>query len=170
MKLLRQRRLGSKGQSMVELGLLLPFILILVGSVVDFGLAIFAGQVAEFASREGARLGSTLPPEDPEAAVKIYPAGELGSCTVDSCADAASQILQTAGSRVPGVGLFEGFLVTAVEGDVGGQEAVTVTVSGSYQWAFLWMINIATFPLLGDAGFPSSLEITRSTSARWEWQ
>ncbi|MGH7802976.1 MAG: TadE/TadG family type IV pilus assembly protein [Candidatus Binatia bacterium] len=161
---------NSRGQSMVELGLMLPFILVLVGSVVDFGLAIFIGQVAEFASRDAARLGATLPPEDPDATVKVYPSDELGSCAASSCAGSGSQILEVAGSRIPGVGLFDAFNVTAVEGDVGGEESVTVTVSGTYQWAFLWMVRVVTFPLLGDAGFPENLTIARSTSARWEWQ
>ena len=170
MKNLAKRSLGSRGQSMVELGLLLPFILVLVGSVVDFGLAIFVGQVAEFASRDAARHGATLPPDDPDAVTKLYPSDALGSCPVESCSSAASDILQTAAARIPAIGLFDGFTVTAAEGDVGGQETVTVTVSGTYNWAFLWMMNIATFPLLGQGGFPANLEIARSTSARWEWQ
>ena len=155
---------------MVELGLLLPFILVLVGSVIDFGLAIFVGQVAEFASRDAARFGATLQPEDPAAPVKVYPSEELGSCDVASCTGAGSQILQAAGERIPAVSLFDGFTVTATEGDVAGQESVTVTVSGTYDWAFLWMIRVATFGLLGFTDFPANLTITRSTTARWEWQ
>lgn len=155
---------------MVELGLLLPFILVLVGAVVDFGLAIFVGQVAEFASRDAARLGATLPPEDPEAADKEYPSTELGECAVESCTGSSSQILKAAGERIPPVGLFDGFTVTAVEGEVGGQNSVTVTVSGTYNWAILWMMRVATFPLLGSTGFPENLTIARSTTARWEWQ
>jgi Flp pilus assembly protein TadG len=155
---------------MVELGLLLPFILVLVGSVVDFGIAIFAGQVAEFASRDAARLGATLPPVDPDASVKEYPSDELGDCSAADCASSASQILQAAGERIPAIGLFDGFTVSAIQGEVGGQESVTVTVSGTYSWSFLWMVRVVTFPLLGFTGFPSSLEIARSTTARWEWQ
>jgi Flp pilus assembly protein TadG len=170
MKTPAKRRLGAKGQSMVELGLLLPFILVLVGAVVDFGLAIFVGQVAEFASRDAARLGSTLPPEDPDATDKVYPSAELGECDVASCTGSSSQILQAAGQRIPAVGLFDGFSVAAVEGDVGGQESVTVTVTGTYNWAILWMMRVVTFPLLGSTGFPENLTIARSTTARWEWQ
>ena len=155
---------------MVELGLMLPFLLVLIGAVVDFGLAVFVGHVVEFASRDAARLGATLPPEDPDAPVKVYPSAELGTCTVGSCTGAGSQILQAAGERIPGVTLFDGFEVIAVEGDVGGHESVTVTIAGTYNWAFLWMMRVVTFPLLGQSGFPENLTISRSTTARWEWQ
>lgn len=162
-------RLGSAGQSMVELGLMLPFLLILVGAVVDFGLAIFAGQIAEFASRDAARFAATVAPEDPET--PEYPAAELGSCQLSGCASAASRVLQAAAARIPGVGLFESFSVTAVEEEIAGEDSVTVTVAGTYNWAFLWLIRIVPpMPLLGDAGFPQNLEIARSTTARWEWQ
>lgn len=170
MKTLRPRtRLGSAGQGMVELGLMLPFLLILIGAVVDFGIAIFAGQIAEFASRDAARFGATVAPEDPET--PEYPAVELGSCTLSGCGSSASRILQSAAARIPAIGLFESFTVTATEAEVAGEESVTVTVSGTYNWAFLWLIRIVPpMPLLGDAGFPENLEITRSTTARWEWQ
>src|SRR3989442_13814717 len=49
-----------KGQSFVELTLLLPFLLALVGGASDLGLAFFADHIAQNAAREGARRAATL--------------------------------------------------------------------------------------------------------------
>ena len=46
---------NTRGQSITEFALILPFVLVLIGGVVDFGLAFFVGYVVENAAREGAR-------------------------------------------------------------------------------------------------------------------
>lgn len=164
----RKRGLGSAGQGMVELGLMLPFLLVVIGAVVDFGLAIFAGQVAEYASRDAARFAATLPPAAPST--PVYPSEELGSCTGPvACAASAAKVLAAAGARLPQIGLFDAFSVNAAEGEIAGEDTVTVTVSGNYSWRFLWLISVP-ITILGDGGFPTSITITRSTTARWEWQ
>src|SRR5439155_5394506 len=50
----------STGQSFVELTLLLPFLLALVGGASDLGLALFADHITQNAARERARRAATL--------------------------------------------------------------------------------------------------------------
>lgn len=48
------------GQALLEMALVLPILLMLIGAGVDFGLAVYARSQVEAAVREGARLGSVL--------------------------------------------------------------------------------------------------------------
>src|SRR5262245_54882939 len=91
----------QKGQAITEFALILPFLLILVGGIVDFGLSLFVGQVIENAAREGARAGAVIPPE----ADGTFPAAENGaSCQMGSdCTGNASVILAKASSVIPQV-------------------------------------------------------------------
>lgn len=54
----RQRRRGERGQSAVELGLILPIFLVLILGVVEVNAAINSYISVVNASRDGARLGS----------------------------------------------------------------------------------------------------------------
>ena len=54
-----QRRGSERGQSSVELALLLPVILLLMFGVLEFGRVFNAWIVVTQASREGARIGAT---------------------------------------------------------------------------------------------------------------
>ncbi len=59
LKLIRRRReKGEKGQALVEFALLIPIFLILVFSIVDFGMGFYSWITVTNAAREGARLGS----------------------------------------------------------------------------------------------------------------
>ena len=48
---------GDRGAAAVELALILPVLLLLIGGVVDFGRAFFAQVVITNAAQEGARAG-----------------------------------------------------------------------------------------------------------------
>ena len=50
----------DRGQSIVELSLLLPILLVALYIPADFGLALFMAQMNQNATREGARIGSGL--------------------------------------------------------------------------------------------------------------
>lgn len=156
------------GQSMIEMALMLPLLLVLIGGIVDFGIATFIGQVAQFAARDGARLAATRPPTSFTTTTRLFPATELGSCTYP-CAGSASPVLAAASSRIPDLGLFSGYTITAAQSVISGQTAVTVTISGTYNWMVLGLLN-ASLPLFGGLSFPDNVTIARSTSARWEWQ
>lgn len=54
----KRRRFGERGQSAVELGILLPIFLILIIGVVEVNAALNSYITVVNASRDGARLGS----------------------------------------------------------------------------------------------------------------
>lgn len=151
---------NARGQSLTEFALIFPFVLVLIGGVVDFGLAFFIGHVAENAAREGAR-SAAVQPVDPAAS---------GNVAFPGCQSSSLPAIQAACKAIPDVGLFSGFTVsnTAVSG-AAPYKAVTVNVTGTYRWYLLKLIP-ASLPLLGDTGFPSGpITITRSATMRREW-
>lgn len=54
-----QQRLRESGQALVEFALVLPFILVLLFALVDFGRAYYTWLLVTNAAREGARVGAT---------------------------------------------------------------------------------------------------------------
>ncbi len=53
----RPRPWGDRGAAAVELALILPVLLLLIGGIVDFGRAFFAQIIITNAASEGARAG-----------------------------------------------------------------------------------------------------------------
>src|SRR4249920_1005534 len=82
-----------RGQSVTEFALILPFVLVLMGGVVDFGLAFFMGHVIENAAREGARM----------AAVQSTTPAIIGS---SGCPSSSPAEIAAACNVIPNVGLF----------------------------------------------------------------
>ena len=54
----KNRRDGEKGQNLVEFAMVVPIFLILVFSIVDFGMGFHAWITVTNAAREGARIGA----------------------------------------------------------------------------------------------------------------
>lgn len=54
------RRRGERGQSLVELSLILPVLLLMITALMEFGLAFNHHLTLEYATREGARAGAAL--------------------------------------------------------------------------------------------------------------
>src|SRR5688572_30187650 len=52
---------NQRGQSIVEISLITPLLLIAMYIPVDFGIAFFMGNLTQTAAREGARIASGLP-------------------------------------------------------------------------------------------------------------
>ncbi len=61
MKNIKKRFLGEKGQSLLELALILPILLMLVAGITEFGRAWMTLNVLSGAVREGARIASVTP-------------------------------------------------------------------------------------------------------------
>jgi hypothetical protein len=51
---------GQRGQGLVELGLILPIVLLVIATIAEFGLAFDDLLTVGYGSREGARVGSAL--------------------------------------------------------------------------------------------------------------
>lgn len=75
----KERRSNERGQSLVELAVSLPVILLLLLGTVDFGMAIFSYSILRDAAQEGALYGSFNPDNEVEIenrARNISPQGE----------------------------------------------------------------------------------------------
>ena len=143
---------NKRGQALIEFAFILPFLLVIVGGIVDFGLAFFIGQVIENAAREGARAGAVVRPVGGG-----FPSGEEGSCTVP-CGSGPS-ILQVASDKIPNVALFGGFTLKSQFNDSSNNEdSIQVTVEGQYGWFLLQLLRF------------ERITISRTAEMRWEWQ
>ena len=49
-----------RGQSLVEFALILPTMLLMLVGLIDFGFLFYTNMTLEYATREGARVGSAL--------------------------------------------------------------------------------------------------------------
>jgi len=149
---------NKRGQALIEFAFILPFLLVIVGGIVDFGLAFFVGQVIENAAREGARAGAVVRPESFTTLPLVYPSNEQGTCSFP-CGSGPS-ILHVASTKIPNVNLFTGFTLasTFVDSPNPNEDAVRVTVEGSYGWFLLQLL-----------GF-EPITISRTAEMRWEWQ
>ena len=143
---------NKRGQALIEFAFILPFLLVIVGGIVDFGLAFFVGQVIQNAAREGARAGAVVRPVGGG-----FPSGEEGSCTVP-CGSGPS-ILQVASDKIPNVALFGGFTLKSQFNDSSNNEdSIQVTVEGQYGWFLLQLLRF------------ERVTISRTAEMRWEWQ
>jgi Flp pilus assembly protein TadG len=147
--------LRNNGQALVEF--VLAFILLLAVAWVpaDFGLAFYSGHLALNATREGARIGSA----DPN-----YSA-QLGNCSLPACySQPDGTILKETAKRLSSA-LLPGatIRVLALSGATCKQN-VEVKVEGTYNYFFYRFLNYF------GASVPPSVDITRSTQMRWEWQ
>ena len=148
---------NKRGQALIEFAFILPFLLVIVGGIIDFGLAFFIGQVIVNAAREGARAGAVV---RPVGVTKDFPTDEEGTCTVPC--DSGPSILKVASAKIPDVGLFKNFKLESkfTTSPNPNENSVQVTVEGQYGWFLLQLIP----------GFDGPITISRTAEMRWEWQ
>jgi Flp pilus assembly protein TadG len=154
----------SSGQAVVEFTLVFLLFLIIAWIPADFGLAFYTGQLAQNASREGARIAAA----DPKLGSGTLPGVTwTATCTMPSC---SGNILTETAARISSALLPNAIITATLDPDSVPpvlpkcERNVTVTVSGSYNYFF--------YRLLGWMGItvPNTLNIIRSTSMRWEHQ
>ena len=152
---------NSKGQSLIEFALILPFLLVLIGGVVDFGLSLFVGHVIQNAAREGARAGAVLPPVGTSFPATAATITGVSCFVLSNCSGNPSVILDKANLALPQVRLLEGFTITStfMPSETPNQDGIQVEIKGAYQWFLLQLI-------FSD----NSMIISRSATMRWEWQ
>lgn len=73
----RGKRAWQRGQSVVEFAIILPFLMLLILGGIEFGFILNSNISLEYASREGARVGSAL----------VNGGGPLGACPDNSPAE-----------------------------------------------------------------------------------
>ena len=140
----------QRGQSIIEITLITPLLLIALYIPADFGIAFYMGNLVQNAAREGARIGSGLQKSgNPPNLV-------FGSANADTVKDAVF-------NRLPGV--LENKLVTVkfYEGTT-CMNFIEVTAQGDY--------NFFLYKLMGLFGstVPDFVTISRTTQIRHDYQ
>jgi Flp pilus assembly protein TadG len=131
----------ATGQALVEFTLMFVLFLAIIWIPADFGLAFYSGQLAQNASREGARLAAATNPFD---------AGNV-----------QTQILNRMDSAV--LKNITANVVPPACDSALNMQVVTVTVAGEYNFYFYQLLR-----LLGLSA-PDSVVISRTTTMRYEY-
>jgi len=133
-----RRRRRAKGQTLVEVTLILPLLLVLVGAALDWGLVFFVSHVVQNAVRSGARFAVTEGPTVSRAAVR----------------NEVRRLL-------PDTPLFSAFRNNATISVTTSTPAcsppfVTVSTTGTFSFYFMRLIGL------------SSVTLTRDTTMKYE--
>jgi Flp pilus assembly protein TadG len=154
----------TSGQAVVEFTLVFLLFLIIAWIPADFGLAFFTAQLAQNASREGARIAAA----DPKLGSGTTPGTAwTTSCTMPSC---SGNILSETAARISSALLPNAIITVSLDADSVPPAApkcnrsVTVSISGTYNYFFYQLLR-----MLGNT-VPDTLNIVRSTTMRWEHQ
>src|SRR5215468_3309177 len=141
---------NQKGQSIVEISLITPLLLIALYIPADLGIAFYTGNLTQNAAREGARIGSGL--------------SKTGSAPNLSFGSTQANTVKTAVfSRMPGFLTNQSVTVKFYDGTA-CMEFIEVTAQGDY--------NFFLYKLMGLFGgtVPSSVTISRTTQVRYNYQ
>jgi Flp pilus assembly protein TadG len=141
---------GQKGQSIIEISLITPLLLIALYIPADFGIAFFAGNVTQNAAREGARIGSGLS--------KTGNAPNLFFTSTQ-----ANTVKTAVFSRMPGYLTNKSVTVKFYDG-AACMEFIEVTAQGDYSF-FLYQL----MRLFGST-IPNSVTISRTTQIPYTYQ
>lgn len=153
MKLLNEnggRWNSQRGQSIVEISLITPLLLIAMYIPVDFGISFFMGNLTQTAAREGARIGSGL-----------QKSGEVPDLFFSSAA--ANTVKTEVISRLPTYLTNKTVTVRFYTGTA-CLEFVEVTAQGQYRFSMYQLMKLFG----GNA--PDSITISRSTQMHYKYQ
>ena len=140
----------QRGQSIVEIALITPLLLVAMYIPVDFGVSFFMGNLLQTAAREGARIGSGL-----------QKSGEVPDLVFSS---AEAETVKTAVmSRLPAYVTNKTVTVKFFSGSA-CMEFVQVTAQGQYPFFFYKLIRLFG----GDA--PDTMTISRTTQMHYKYQ
>jgi hypothetical protein len=142
----------NSGQALVEFTLIFILLLVVAWIPADFGLAFYTGQLAQNASREGARIAAaerTLTP---------------GSTKCQMPCASATGLLKAVADRMSSALLPGAWVTLDLQGGTTCDRLVTVIISGPYNFSFYRILRFLGFDV------PPSVQINRQTSMRWEHQ
>jgi Flp pilus assembly protein TadG len=141
---------NQRGQSIIEISLITPLLLIALYVPADFGVAFFIGNLTQTAAREGARIGSGL-----------QKSGNVPNLTFSSTE--ANAVKTEVFSRMPATLTGKSVTVTFYTG-TGCMEFLEVTATGDYRY-FLYQL----MRLFGGTA-PNSVTISRTTQMHYKYQ
>lgn len=156
MKIFRElvlRLKNSKGQSIVEISLITPLLLVALYIPADFGVAFFMGNILANAAREGSRIGSAMGKSGGNEADRNFTSGD--ATTVRDAVIPKMPSMVT--GRSVRVRFYEDTAVNCLE-------FIEVTASGNYNY-FLYQI----LRLFGST-VPNSVTISRTTQMPYRYQ
>jgi Flp pilus assembly protein TadG len=133
--------LNRKGQSIVEISLITPFLLVALYIPADFGIAFLTAHLAQNAVREAARIGASKDP----------------FVNADIEAIALSRMPAALNSPTANASLYD-------SGSTGCAQFVEVVGGGTYNYFLYQVIRLLGF----DA--PDTQAITRTARMRYEFQ
>lgn len=140
--------LKSEGQAVVELVLVMPLILVMVFSIVEFGFALNSHLAVSNAAAEGARYGALgSPPGD-------------GTCATNTVRGRA---LKTSGENLECSEITVSY--PGGPGNVARGDSVVVRVSHDYETVTPLG---SLLDLLGEAGFPNTITLSACSTGRLE--
>ena len=139
------KMLDLKGQSIVEISLITPLLLVALYVPADFGIALFTAHLTQNAVREAARIGvSTKDPFDASAATAI-----------------ANEALNRIPKRLNAITVTANYYGPATATCM---QNVVVTATGTYNYFFYRLMGIIGVTV------PASVPITRRSQMRYEFQ
>jgi type IV secretory pathway TrbD component len=147
----------DRGQALVEFTLIFLLLLIVAWVPADFGLAFYTSQLAQNASREGARIAAADPAAN--TLVTATPCNMTSCFALNPSHPAYRAATRARTALMPNTTVSLTMTGTAAACD----QKVVMTVSGTYNYFF--------YHLLGWFGVDTNpVTITRTTSMRWEHQ
>lgn len=143
----------QRGQSVVELALVIPLLLVALMIPFDFGIALLMANLTQNAAREGARIGAELQKTGGSDPNFNYTTTE--TATVKTAV--FSRMPNRLTNRSVRVKFYEGSAPTCVE-------YVQVTAQGDYTFFLYQLLRLLRF------NAPSSIVISRTTQMRYTYQ
>jgi Flp pilus assembly protein TadG len=156
-----KKYLGKRGQSIVELTLIVPLLLSALYVAMDFGIMFFTTHYAQNAVREASRIGSIMP----DCAIP----GVVAPCVTTvtgACSGATDTVILEACKRLPTAltGASVTVTLTGVYDPPTCMREVRVAASGTYNYGLYRAI--ALFGL----AVPTNPVITRIATGRYQGQ
>jgi hypothetical protein len=145
---LKDPKRKQQGQSIVEISLITPLLLIALYIPVDFGISFYVGNMVGNAAREGARIGSGLP--------------KSGNAYTNTQAIQIRDYLRDT-VKVPQWLTGRELLISFYDG-TGCSQYIDVTVRGNYNFFLYQIINLFGFNV------QDSVLISRRTQMRYNYQ
>ena len=145
------------GQSIVELSLITPLLLVALYIPADFGIAFFTANITQNAVREGAKVAASLPACD-ESVAPCTPTSVSGA----TCPSTDS-VVQAVCARIPAF-LSNPTVSVTLSSSPPCMRSVTVQAVGQYNFFFNQMLRLIGLPADDD------MPITRTTGMRYQLQ
>ncbi len=156
----RKILLNKRGQSIVEIALITPLLLVALYVAMDFGILFFTAHYTQNAVREAARIGSILPDCATGAPVPCVTTVAAQSCP------GTDTVVQEACNRLTNrlTGTTVAVTLTGTYNPPTCMRELKVTASGTYAYGLYRVITLFGMPV------PTNPTVSRSADLRYQGQ